>query len=279
MPTYVDPGHDELYIEDQSGRVRIVGPKVASGTPLAAKCVTGAVIGVFGAETPDGDLEVADIALPGPPAPLPLEPARVKEEGEAYIVLASGLRMGSADAANDMHYDLLQEWLSGELGSASERADTARISSMVIAGNSVSKASWVPRETSVMEKRQQPAALTHSPFAELDPMLASLCATLDAVVLMPGAQDPSSATLPQQPLLRGLFPRAAQWDNLHCLTNPAWLGLHNRTILSSSGQNVDDLVKYLPEGNASPALQMALATLQWSHVAPTAPDTLCTSRS
>lgn len=275
VSTYVDMARDELYLEDQSGRVRLVGDKIKPGSTLACQCVTGAVVGVFGAETPDGDLEVADLAFAGPAAPLQLED---RSETPACIVLASGLRMGGADAAHDMHYDLLLEWLSGELGTADERAETARISSLVLAGNSVERQSWAPPDVSVSSGRQ-PKPPPTTPFAELDPMLAQLCETLDAVVLLPGAQDPSSTTLPQQPLHRGLLPRASAWPNLHCTTNPAWCALHGKAILATAGQTIDDLVKYLPatlEGPYSRAMAMALATLQWSHMAPTAPDTLCT---
>lgn len=272
VPTYADPGHDELYIEDPSGRVRLVGDKVRAGGALAHLCVTGAVVGVFGAETPDGDLEVADLALAGPPAPrtLPGAPAGGGDDAP-HILLASGLGLGGDDAAQDMPCDLLLEWLAGALG---DRVGAARISSVVLAGDSVQRTAWVPPEGARGAAAPPASAL----FAELDPLLAELCATLDTVVVLPGAQDPSSATLPQQPLLRGLLPRAAAWPNLHCVTNPAWFALHGRAVLATAGQNVEDLQKYMvgDAAGGDAALAMACATLRWSHVAPTAPDTLCT---
>lgn len=275
VPTYADPGHDELFIEDQSGRVRLVGDKIAAGGPLANKCVTGAVVGVFGAETPDGDLEVADLAFAGPPPPRAL-PHKVDPVDAPYVVLASGLAMGGSSTEHDMAYELLLDWVSGALG---QRADAARISSLVLAGDSVQRESWAPRDAGV-ERAPKGTAPPASLASDLDPLLAELCATLDTVVLLPGANDPSSATLPQQPLLAGLLPRATAWPNLQRVTNPAWFALHGRTFLATAGQNVDDLVKYAVEDTSAtpPALAMALATLAWSHVAPTAPDTLCTSR-
>ena len=59
VPTYADPGHDELFIEDQSGRVRLVGDKIAAGGPLANKCVTGAVVGAAHAASARGTAYVA----------------------------------------------------------------------------------------------------------------------------------------------------------------------------------------------------------------------------
>ncbi|WFC97175.1 DNA polymerase delta small subunit Cdc1 [Malassezia brasiliensis] len=271
VPTYADPGHDELFIEDQSGRVRLVGEKIAAGGPLANKFVTGAVVGVFGAETPDGDLEVADVACAGLPPPRAL-PHDTDAADAPYVVLASGLAMGGSSTEHDMAYELLLDWVSGALG---QRSDAARISSLVLAGDSVQRTSWAPREAGI-ERAPKGTAPPASLASDLDPLLAELCATLDAVVMLPGANDPSSATLPQQPLLGGLLPRASAWPSLHRVTNPAWFALHGRTFLATAGQNVDDLVKYAVEDSSDtpPALAMALATLDWSHVAPTAPDTL-----
>jgi DNA polymerase delta subunit 2 len=42
--------------------------------------------------------------------------------------------------------------------------------------------------------------------------------------------------------------------------------------LGVGGQTVDDIFKYLP---SSSRLGMARRTLEWRHIAPTAPDTLC----
>lgn len=44
-------------------------------------------------------------------------------------------------------------------------------------------------------------------------------------------------------------------------------------FLGTSGQNLDDIYKYLESDDR---LEMAMSMLRWSHIAPTAPDTLCT---
>lgn len=255
--------HDELFLEDQSGRVRLVGDLVRPGSALARQCVTGAVAGVLGYETPEGDLDVHHLFFPGPPPPVSMPAAPTP----GSIVLASGLLAGDdAHPERDMALELLLEWLTGELVAPAAQAAQARISSLVIAGNAVCRTAWAPTD------RQS----THShPFAALDPWLDQVCATLDAVVLQPGATDPCSTALPQQPFLAPLVPRASRWPSLHRVTNPAWFALHHRTFLSTSGQTLHDLLKYVPdEEQAEHRLPLALATLRWAHVAPTAPDTL-----
>ena len=65
--SYVDTEHDELFFEDQSGRVRLVGEAIRPGSDLAHKCVTGVVASIVGIETPGlvqdlkRDLRFADI--------------------------------------------------------------------------------------------------------------------------------------------------------------------------------------------------------------------------
>jgi DNA polymerase delta subunit 2 len=44
------------------------------------------------------------------------------------------------------------------------------------------------------------------------------------------------------------------------------------SILTTGGQTIDDIFKYLP---STSRLAMAKRTLEWRHIAPTAPDTLC----
>ncbi|WFD19241.1 DNA polymerase delta small subunit Cdc1 [Malassezia caprae] len=258
VSSYVDSEHDELFLEDQSGRVRLVGELVESSR--TRQCVTGAVAGVVGVETPEGDLEVRHVFFPGLPAPVAMPGAPTP----GLVVLASGFLAGDdAQPQSDMAMELLLEWLTGELAAPDAQA---RISSMVIAGNAVRRSTWAPTE------RQQ---ALHNPFAAFDPWLDQVCATLDAVVLQPGAQDPSGTALPQQPFLAPLLPRAARWPSLHRVTNPAWFALHHRSFLCTGGQNLDDLLKYVPDAEqAAQRLPLARAPLRWAHVAPTAPDTL-----
>lgn len=44
------------------------------------------------------------------------------------------------------------------------------------------------------------------------------------------------------------------------------------SFLGTGGQTLDDIYKYLPSNDR---LSMVQRTLEWRHIAPTAPDTLC----
>ena len=70
-----------------------------------------------------------------------------------------------------------------------------------------------------------------------------------------------------------MLPKASRWSQLKRQTNPAWFGIEDKKILATSGQTLDDIFKYMEDGQDS-RLRMAMQTLRWGHVAPTAPDTL-----
>jgi DNA polymerase delta subunit 2 len=50
------------------------------------------------------------------------------------------------------------------------------------------------------------------------------------------------------------------------------VGANGYSFFTTGGQTVDDIFKYLP---STSRLGMARRTLEWRHIAPTAPDTLC----
>jgi DNA polymerase delta subunit 2 len=49
---------------------------------------------------------------------------------------------------------------------------------------------------------------------------------------------------------------------------------YGNSFLGTGGQTLDDIYKYIPTDDR---LSMARRTLEWRHIAPTAPDTLCAS--
>lgn len=102
--------------------------------------------------------------------------------------------------------------------------------------------------------------------------------------LLAGASDPSGTLLPQQALPRAMFGDVKALENFNCETNPVWLAFEagfegtrkksqRRSMLVHSGQAIDDMYKYVPSPPTS-RLDLACTSLQWRHIAPTAPDTL-----
>ncbi|KAL7004740.1 DNA polymerase delta small subunit Cdc1 [Cystobasidiomycetes sp. EMM_F5] len=268
---------DEVMLEDESGRVRLIGKIIEERKfPL----VTGVIAAILGAETQSGDFEVVDICFAGM-APQPSSsaaPKRDATEEDAYVALISGLELGINDAAADFRVGLLAEWLLGESGSEEEIQQARQVTRVILAGNSMCQPNrtQVNESTSTSDKKPKKTygydstVYSAAPTAHLDNFLCELLPSVD-VELMSGEKDPNGSTVPQQPLHHALLPNAAKYSGFYRRTNPCWLEVAGTSFLGTSGQNIDDIFKYL---DSHDRISMSCSTLEWSHMAPTAPDTL-----
>ncbi|KZT59168.1 hypothetical protein CALCODRAFT_493962 [Calocera cornea HHB12733] len=260
---------DSAMLEDESGRIRLVGDRVTRSRP-----VTGVIMGALGAETAKGDFEVVDVCWAGmPPQPKAEgeDEMDVDEEGQKgeWVALTSGLDIGGSAAPSDMRIELLVELLTSELGGNDSQSETARISRLILAGNSLTPPI---RQEELIKKRYGYDSSSYSPA----PTLSLAAHLLDLsrsmpVHLLPGASDPAGATLPQQALPKAMFGDVKKASGFSCETNPCWIPLEGCLMLGAGGQTIDDIFRYV---DTDDRLEMARNTLLWRHIAPTAPDTL-----
>ena len=88
---------------------------------------------------------------------------------------------------------------------------------------------------------------------------------------MPGADDPCNYLLPQQPFHPCMLPQASQLATLNLCTNPYCCDIDGVRVLGTAGQPLDDMQRCLPGDDRLKTLQRSL---EFQHLAPTAPDTL-----
>lgn len=270
--SYTDPeGSDEIMLEDESGRVLLVGENIKV-TPF----VTGAVIGVLGMEADAGTFQVLDICYP---APLPQKPLRTSvpngnSKQSKKIALVSGLDISTTAPGRLLKLQLLQEYLMGRLHAASE---VSQIGKLIICGDSLS---FTFDEESTGELVN--CLETFGDF--LSNILQSI-----PVALMPGAGDPTNRSLPQEPFHKALFQKSLSQhfeeinrNILDLVTNPYRFHIEGLEILAVAGQNVNDICKYVIPAHGSSQDQDTLqhrldlmeCTIKWQNIIPTAPDTL-----
>ncbi|KAK8870000.1 hypothetical protein IAR55_000570 [Kwoniella newhampshirensis] len=288
---------DAVHLEDESGRVRLVGDVIKREREReGGGLVTGVIMAALGMETSSGDFEVIDLCFAGLPDVLKpaAGPSKVNGKGKqkaddtdvdmdertnaqgseekTWVALVSGLSVGAQEAPADLKAELLVEWLIGEGGGPLDQLDGGRIARLVLAGNSLTTP--VRGEDDKKIKRfnslSKPVFQNH-PTKTLSALLSDLLASSLPINLIPGPSDPAGATLPQQSLPKVMFGGKAKTEGLECETNPCWMEVGQRSFLGLGGQTLDDIFKYLP---SSSRLAMARRTLEWRHVAPTAPDTL-----
>ncbi|KAI1799378.1 DNA polymerase alpha/epsilon subunit B-domain-containing protein [Daldinia bambusicola] len=170
---YSDDGSDAVTLEDESGRIRLVGDLLNS-----VLLVTGCIIAVMGTENVNGELEVIDLKFPDlapqpdrwalsePPADIKAASSlkkknkKVKDEDTEMtdhdrdgdsdsdnkpktrsgrkIALVSGLGFSGTDASHALELNLLLEFLLGETLDPFAQQELSQISRLIIAGNSIS---------------------------------------------------------------------------------------------------------------------------------------------
>ncbi|TYJ55337.1 hypothetical protein B9479_003951 [Cryptococcus floricola] len=283
---------DAIHLEDESGRVRLIGDVIQRERDReGGGIVTGVIMGVLGMENSQGDFEVVDVCFSGLPDKLAVkkegkskgkakdedvemaeDPDDIPQSEKTWVALASGLSVGSQDSPSDLKAELLVEWLMGEAGGEDDRLAGSRIARLVLVGNSLTTPvkGEDDKKVTKFSTSNKPQFPNH-PTKSLSALLHDLLSTSLPINLIPGPSDPAGATLPQQPLPRILFGGKAKTEGLECETNPTWMEVGGKSILALGGQTIDDIFKYLPGDSR---LAMAKRTLEWRHIAPTAPDTL-----
>ncbi|WYZ38547.1 hypothetical protein EsH8_III_000461 [Colletotrichum jinshuiense] len=297
---YSDEGKDQIMLEDDSGRILLVGDILKS-----IHLVTGCIIAVMGSENANGELEVIDVKFPDI-APQPSRWSLVSSPSEDHdmsgitpsqrpsskIAIVSGLSFSGSDASYALELSLLLEFLLGEALSSSTQSEITHISRLIIAGNSI--ASSTPTDNPALKTASDEntkktasnkkygydsSAYNPVPSQLFDEFLADLLPSIP-ITLMPGAEDPANASYPQQPIHPAMFPRSRPYCAGPGAKDPGWFDTTTNPwegevdgwrVLGTGGQNVDDVFKYV---DSDDRLGMMEAMCRWRCSAPTAPDTL-----
>ncbi|SCU79263.1 LAFA_0B01860g1_1 [Lachancea sp. 'fantastica'] len=260
VKSYTDAdGTDEIMLEDESGRLLLVGDIVK-----AKPFVSGTVLGILGMEADAGSFQVLDVCYP---VALP-QPVFPKRPDAGKVAIISGLNIRPDDPRLSIRLQLLQDYLTGDLVNTEL---VSKIRRLVISGNSLNAS--------------EPSTLAGC-LKELGTFLGNVLQSLP-IDLMPGARDPSDQSLPQQPLHKALFEdtikpffQKVQNELFTPTTNPVWLDFDGVSLLGTSGQNIDDIYKYVvpdaanEQNEMETRLNMIEGCLKWQNIAPTAPDTL-----
>ncbi|KUJ15524.1 DNA polymerase-like protein subunit delta-2 [Mollisia scopiformis] len=301
-------GEDLVMLEDESGRLRLVG------APLASEMlVTGCIIAVMGTENANGDFEVVDIKVPDLPPqaerwhtsePVGDGISRKKlkldeDEDEDMdkpvsnskkIAIVSGLGFSGTDSGHSLEINLLTEYLLGEALDPANQESASQISRLIIAGNSIALDHDAVATDTIGNTRKahkkygyDSSAYNPAPTKHFDDFLATLLPTMP-VTLIPGYTDPANVSLPQQPIHPAMFPQARAFSRgppkdgeetqpgwFDTVTNPWDSEIEGWKVLGTGGQNVDDVFKYV---ESEDRLGMMEAMCRWRCCAPTAPDTL-----
>lgn len=230
---YTSPD-DTLVLEDEFGRVGLIG----SPDKLDVReLVSGVVVAVLGREAPGGKFEVEQLFIPdlAPQKSMPAMIAAASSSAAAaaassssssspspppaYLLCVSGLSFG-APGQDPTPIQLLMDYVTGLLGSSADQQSSARIVRVLFCGNSLHR--FEKKKGKDFAREEIDPAVVGVPLRELDVLLTQLASAVP-VDILPGEQDPSNFTLPQQPFHRCLFPSASTYSTFSSTTNPTWM--------------------------------------------------------
>ena len=253
---------DDLILEDDLQRIKLRGPNVQ-----VSQLVSGIVCGVLGQEKESGKFEVKQIFFAKPPA----QPEKPLLEPQRSIVFLSGLELADPSSPCLLHFQLAIDYLIGDVGDPDDQETVSKIERVIIGGNSLSESTRDKEELSKAKYLTKDAqAGSIGAINLLDKFLVQLAGSVQ-VDIMPGAFDPSSHVLPQQPLHPCLFPLASAFPTLKTVSNPFALNIDGLHLFGTSGQNTDDIIR---NTDLSSSLDASELMIRCSHYAPTSPDTL-----
>ena len=314
-----DP-EDTVILEDPSGRAALGGPIIAKEIK---RMVSGVMMAVRGNVDDAGIFHVVDmITYDECFSNMDVKKESIAGADPKYVMIVSGLSIGASAVpenddgnSNEFTTQLLFDFLSGRLGGDQELKKASLITRVIVAGNSVelpvadtegaiAAGTVFGSSRTKLEKQQQ--EMSSKTMKKFDMYLAQGLGSCD-IDLMPGAEDPTTDTLPQQVMHPCLFPHSSRFDSLNLVTNPYSCRVDNCSIVGHSGQPVFDILRTTKwseeeeeeeeeekekegdamdvvtpsasavtsvEGEEPAALQALERTLRWGHICPTAPDTL-----
>ncbi|CAG8448591.1 2157_t:CDS:10 [Diversispora eburnea] len=222
--------NDEISVEDESGRIKLTGEILKQ-----EMIITGVIMAVLGKENSDGEFEVRDICFAG----IPQQPKPI----QLNTALISGLNIGATNKSV-LQLQMMIEYITGEIGSLTEQKFSSKIARIIIAGKSISEAKILEDEKKQIKYGYDSSTYDAEPCLELDNILNEICLTIP-VDIMPGCNDPTNQTFPQQPIIQNLLPKANKHSTFNSVTNPYWCELDNFIFLGTSGQTIDDIYKYI----------------------------------
>jgi len=253
---------DRLILEDELQRITL------KGSFDIHKLATGAIVAIRGMEHDDdrGKFNVKEFCFLG----LSEQQPRPELDSDCYVALVSGLELGSGHE-DSLAHQLMIDLLAGHLGDEGQQEELSKCVRVIVAGNSLSKSTQdkdICNKAKYLTKNS--TACSVDAIRSLDNILIQLAACMD-VDIMPGEFDPANFTFPQQPLHRCMFPKATRFPTLQCVTNPYDCTIEGVRIMGTSGQPAQDIWKF---SRFDEHLDILEKTLEWRHLAPTAPDTL-----
>ncbi|KAK4874518.1 hypothetical protein RN001_013878 [Aquatica leii] len=248
---------DTLYLEDELQRYEVIGNLSKD------ELVTGISCALLGSDLGKGKFNAEDFCFAG----FQTQIERPILNEDLYVLFISGLDLVHIEKTL-LSIRLLVNWLSGLIPDANDV--NTKIIRLIIAGNSTRTSHEKIKSTISLTSRKVEMPEVIESVKLLDTILLELAQVIE-VDVMPGEHDPSNHIMPQQAMHHCMFPNSMAYKSLNQVSNPYECELAGLRFLGSSGQPVSNILGFC---EIPSPLKVLESCLKWSHIAPTAPDTL-----
>ena len=203
---------------------------------------------------------------------------RLLNSNNDIISFISGISIGSNDlqGKNILSRNLIIDFFQGKLFSNEKLNNMIkRIKRLEICGNLINIPDEIDDVVKCTFSKQQLNNRVYKNllnlYSEADSFLEALSSSI-CVDLMPGLDDISNSLFPQSPINKIMVEKAYSTKNLNLVSNPNKFIIDNINFLITSGQNISNIKQYTNISDDS--IEIMKKTLEWAHLAPSAPDTL-----
>ncbi|KAK5640944.1 hypothetical protein RI129_009491 [Pyrocoelia pectoralis] len=186
---------------------------------------------------------------------------------DLFVVFICGLDLVHIEKTS-LALRLFVNWIAGLIPDVDDVS--TKVVRLIIAGNSTRTVHEKIKPTISLTSRRNEMPEVMESVKLLDSVLLELAQVCD-VDVMPGEHDPSNHIMPQQPMHHCMFPKSIVFKSLNQVSNPYECEIGGLKVFGNSGQPVTNILGFC---EISTPIDVLENCLKWSHMAPTAPDTL-----
>jgi len=263
---------DTLVLHETDENVQVVGDIDAD------QHVTGIPVALLGHQLNDGaKFHVVDVCYAGPSLDVYRDEGgdRFVDQPSSYLVIVSGFEFGF-DSKLSKEETLkvingLKKFRDFIHKQSDDLSEYKNLTKVIVAGNSIGPGYTKAQMDLLGPTEDKDIGSLNRVVQLFDRYLNDLAQAGVDITLMPGKNDPTSFLLPQQPFHPKLLPLSGRLESIHPDTNPSLMELDGRIILGTSGENIEAIKQHSKIEYSTTILKN---TLEWGHVAPSAPDNL-----
>lgn len=252
-------GHLMITLEDETGTAKIIVYKQERerGGPnnlfdSANRVIVDEVVAVNGKTS--GPFVVAK-SLVWPDIPIR---TRKNTEQDLAIAFLSDIHIGSK-LFMEKHFEKFLEWING--GVDARKDLVSKVKYMVLAGDLVDGIGVYPNQDKELE-----IVDVYKQYSVLFDYLSTVPDYIEIFVL-PGNHDAVQRAEPQPPLTTELMSDFKK-DNIHILSNPAYITMHGLKTLSYHGTSLDSVIHVVPGSSYTKPEAVMVEMLKRRHLSP-----------